>query len=70
MAGRRIYITIPERDWYLIRHLAMRSGECQGELSRRWVLQALYSALKRDEELSRYDAQLAQEEREEVLHGR
>lgn len=70
MAGRRLYITIPERDWYLVRYLAMKGGECQGMWARRAVLLELYRWLQTDEDLQNYDARLSSEERERFLHGR
>lgn len=69
MAGKRIYVTIPERDWQLIRRLAMLQGWCQGRLARQWLLTRLYRELERDVELRAYDAQLAAEDREKVYRG-
>ena len=70
MAGKRLYITIPQRDWHLIRHLAAQAQECPGMWARRVILTALYIDLKRNTELQQYDAELAAQERLEVLRGR
>lgn len=70
MAGKRIYITIPRRDALLLQRVAMMGQECVGMAARRWVLQELYRELALNGELQEYDAQLAAEERAEVLRGR
>lgn len=70
MAGKRLYITIPERDAHLIRRLAMMHAECMGMWARRTILIELYRELERSHDLQDYDAELARAEREEVLHGR
>lgn len=70
MAGKRVYITIPQRDADLIDRLATLKGQCRGQWCRVAVLVALYAALVRDLDLQDYDAELARREREEILHGR
>ena len=70
MAGKRIYITVPTRDWALIRRTAALGQQCQGEWCRDAVLLRLYALLQTDVELQEYDAQLSREEREKVLRGR
>ena len=71
MAGKRLYITIPERDSRLIERLAMLGRECRGMWARRVVLTELYRQLGTDHELQDYDQALARLEREEMLrHGR
>jgi len=70
MAGKRLYITIPKRDWELMRLWGATNTECPGMLARRWVLETLYRILREDSALQDADAKLAMREREEVLRGR
>jgi len=68
MAGRRIYITIPQRDADLLRRVGVETGECMGMVARRYVLTALYKRLWLDKELMEYDAEQARLEREEMVN--
>ena len=68
MAGKRLYITIPQRDHALIARLAMLEEECSGQWARRAVLLRLYTELLHNTELQDYDVQLSLEERQEVMH--
>ena len=67
MAGHRLYVTIPERDFRLIQHWAMIGAECPGMWARRVVLTELYKLLRVESELKRYDEQLAAEERRRFI---
>ena len=70
MAGKRLYITIPKRDWDLLRRIGTLEGQCPGYVARIYVLSHLYARLGEDTELQEYDQELARQERQEVLHGR
>lgn len=69
MAAKRVYITIPRRDYDLIRRLATLEGQCPGQWCRLEVLMSLYRALGADKDLQDYDAELTAAERAEVLKG-
>jgi len=70
VASKRIYISVPHRDYYLILRTATLSQECLGQWCRRAVLTELYRLLGEDTELQDYDAALARAERERMVHGR
>ena len=70
MAGKRLYITIPKRDYELIRTWGLTRAACPGMVCRSWVLETLYHILREDGSLQDVDAELARREREELLHGR
>jgi hypothetical protein len=71
VAAKRVYITIPKRDYDLILRTSALGQECPGQWCRRQVLTALYRQLEVDSDLQDYDAQLAAEERAQVItHGR
>lgn len=69
MAGKRLYLTVPRRDYELIRRLAVLTGQLPAVWARTQVLLALYAVLRNDEELQDYDAELAYADRQEVLRG-
>lgn len=68
MAGKRLYVTIHPRDYKLIQRVAMLAQECASMWARRIILTALYEELLASEELRDYNIELAQVEREEVIH--
>jgi len=70
MAGKRIYLTIPTRDWHLLRRLSTLEGRYPGYMARIYVLASLYRELRNRPELQDYDDELGRLEREELLHGR
>jgi len=71
MAGRRVYITIPEEDHELLGHWAMLNGECRSMLCRRIVLTSLYHALSTIDELKDYEQSIQLRRRERMVsHGR
>jgi len=70
MRGKRLYITIPRRDYYLVQRYGVLVGQCSGQVARAWVLANLYRLLECESELRDYDAQLAYEERQEAIRGR
>lgn len=70
MAGKRVYVMLPKRDAELLRHLGLESQECVGMIARRFILERLYHHLEVSSELQEYDAQLARQERQELIRGR
>jgi len=69
MASKRVYITIPLRDWRLIQRYGLMTNQCVGQLARMWTLTALYRLLGEDADLQAYDQALAWAERKEIIRG-
>lgn len=71
MAGKRVYITIPEEDFELLGRWAMMGSECRGQLCRRIVLAALYAMLRSTTDLQEYETAIQERRRQRMLdHGR
>jgi len=71
MAGKRIYITIPEEDYELLNYAGALAKECRGMIARRYVLDRLYHELQASPLLQTYEEGIRARRRERMLrHGR
>ncbi|HWT78545.1 MAG TPA: hypothetical protein VN648_07055 [Candidatus Methylomirabilis sp.] len=70
MAGRKVYITIPAEDYELLTYAGVLTGECRGQIARRYVLGRLYHELLLSTELQGYEQDVRARRREKLERGR